>query len=256
MSNNHKNSCQFAEQIVSYLYDEFEATEKIKFEAHLKDCRTCADEFAGFGFVRSSVLEWRDADFSKLAAPSFVIPTIEKENFAPAVSTESHSWVDEIRRMFSFSPALAATALAVTIVGFGIAFFAFNFSGSNEIAERPNDKELVRATVSPTVEITRKPEEKVADKSPEKSSPPSFVINNSPEETKRVKPIEPEKAVVKVSAIAPKNSANNSADAPRESSDKKPSPIKKQRVPNLNELGEDEDESIRLADLFNELDTK
>ena len=81
------------------------------------------------------------------------------------------------------------------------------------------------------------------------------MINNSPEETKRVKPIEPEKAVVKVSAAAPKNSANNSADAPRESSDKKPSPIKKQRVPNLNELGEDEDESIRLADLFDELDT-
>jgi len=255
MSNNHKNFCQFAEQIVSYLYDEFEAKEKVKFEAHLKDCRTCAAEFAGFGVVRSSIIEWRDADFSKLAAPNFALPVIEKEISRPAVSTESRSWLDEIRKMFSFNPALA-TALAVAVVGVGIALFAFNFSGNNETAVIQNEKDLVRATVSPTIDTTRKPEENVADKNAEKFSPPSFETDTLPKEVKRVKPVEPEKAVVKVSTTAPKNNANNSAVTPKETTVKKPSPDKKPRVPNLNELDDDVDETIRLADLFDELDTK
>ena len=255
MLNNHKNSCQFAEQIVFYLYDEFEAKEKLIFEAHLKDCRICADEYAGFGFVRSSVLEWRDADFSTLAAPTFAIPANDIENFSPVLSTESRSWFDQIRQMFSFSPALAATALAVAIVGVGIAFFAFNFLGRKEIAEQPKEKDLVRATVSPTIETTKKIANS-ADKIAETYLPPTSDTTNLPKEAKRVKTIESEKAVVKVSTGAPRNNLTNTAVAPKETPDKKLSPVKKQRVPNLNELDEDEDETIRLADLFDELDTK
>ncbi len=254
MSNNHKN-CQFAEQIVSYLYDEFEAKEKLIFEAHLKGCRFCAEEYAGFGLVRSSILEWRDADFSTLTAPTFAITANDNDNFSPSASTESRSWLDQIRQMFSFSPTLAVTALAVAIVGVGLAFFALNFLGKKEIAEQRKEKDLVTATVSPTAEIKKKAESS-ADKTAELSTPPSSYNVNSPKEKKRVKPFETEKVALKVSAAAPKNNLNNTAVDPKETSNKKPSPVTKQRVPNLNELEQDEDETIRLADLFDELDTK
>ena len=63
LNNNHNPSCAFAEQIVSYLYNETNAKEKAAFDAHLNNCSTCADELAGFGFVRSSIVEWKNAEF-------------------------------------------------------------------------------------------------------------------------------------------------------------------------------------------------
>jgi len=257
-NNNHKNSsCAFAEQIVSYLYDEFERDEKIKFEAHLADCSFCADEYAGFGFVRSSVLEWRNEDFSKLATPTFDIPAVKNQKSLPGVSTESRSWLGDFRKMFSFNPALAMAGLAVLVVCAGITLFALNFSGNNEVAEKGIEKNAVKTPVSPTVEILKKLDEKNGgDKEVEKSAPPaSETVNFSPQK-ERERQIVPVKSVVKVSGNAPKNSSNNPAVNLKETSDRKTPPVRKRQVPNLNDLDDDDDETIRLADLFDELDTK
>ena len=112
MLNNNHNSCQFAEQTVSYLYGEAAASEKAEYELHLKTCPTCADELAGFGFIRSSVLDWRNEDFAKLQTPAFDIPATKSKNvFSPASNpSESRSWFGGLGKIFNFNPATAAFA--------------------------------------------------------------------------------------------------------------------------------------------------
>lgn len=256
-NNQNSPSCQFAEQIVSYLYGEFEGGEKFKFEAHLKDCSACADEYAGFGLVRSSVLEWRNEDFSKLETPTFATPAIEKIKLPPAVSTESGSWFGDFRKMFSFNPAWAMAALAILVVFAGITFYALNFSSSNEIAEKGSDKNAVKTAVSPTAEVSQKSDDKNnGDKDVENSVPPTSEIINPPARKESLKQSVPVKATLKVSN-SEENKTDNVNRSPKANDPiKKTPPVKKRNVPNLNDFDDEEDETIRLADLFDELDTK
>jgi len=262
MSYNNQNSatCRFAEQIVSYLYDECAKDEKTKFEAHLKDCSRCADEYAGFGFVRSSVLEWRNEDFSMMTTPVFDIPANKNEKSPFKISTESINWLSGIRKLFSFNPALALAALGFLIICAGVTLFMVNFPRSNEIVENGGEKDSVKTIVTPTVEISKKPDdEKVIDIpgiKVEKSDSPLLNTNNLPRQKEPEKQVIPVKSVVKVSDNAAKNIPNVSAIKSKETNDRRIKPIKKQQVPNLNDGEDDEDETIRLADLFDELDTK
>jgi len=259
LNNNHK-SCHFAEQTVSYLYGESAASEKTEFESHLKICPACADELASFGFVRSAVLDWRNEDFAKLQTPAFDNPATKSENvFSPATNpTESRSWLGGFRKMFAFNPALSA-ALAVLVVCLGAALLAFKFSGG-EIAGNENDANLAQAAaVSPAVQASIKPQETIAaDEDSKKSLPSDVKAADSSRRAEREKQIMPVKSAVKISDGSPKIDAGSSARSFKNANDnvKKIAPVKKQPVPNLNDAEDEEDETIRLADLFDEIDAR
>lgn len=254
--NNHNNSsCSYAEQMISYLYGEADEREKFAFESHLKNCSNCADELAGFGFVRRSVLDWRAADFSKLETPVFEIPAVKREkSFLPvAVSTEPRSWFADFKNLFAFNPTWATAALAILIVCVGAALFAFNFSNKTDVAKNEANKNSSQAAVSPTIETIPKPEEASIPGKDSKNSL-TTVNPNTPSQRERVV----DKVVVKVSDNSPKNTPGVS---PRNSKNtngnvKKTTPVKKEPLPNLNDIEDDEDKSVRLADLFEEIDTK
>lgn len=264
MSNNNYNnssSCAFAEQLVSYLYDEADAREKLKFETHLESCSICADELSAFGFARSAVLDWRAEEFSTLPTPTFDVPFAEsKESFSSAVAVnENRSWFDGFRRMFSFNSMKATTAFAVLIVSIGIIWLAFNSFDGNQIAKNEANKNAIQAAVSPTVEIVKKSEaENVIEKIDGESSASSGIINSPQQPVNREKPDSPNESVVKVSSVAPKNKADDSARNPKETNKNgtKTLPVRKKQIPNLNDAADEADETIRLADLFDELDTK
>lgn len=261
-NNNQNNSCQFAEQIVSYIYGESTAGEKLKFESHLGNCPNCADELAGFGFVRSAVLDWRTKVFSHLDTSFIEIPTIKsntsKISFAPAiVSSTLRSRFGELKKIFSFNPAMATAALAVFVVCLGLTLYMFNFSGETEIAENNDNVNLIQAIVSPTIDISEKPEEiNKSNGNTEKSL--SVAATDLLPETKVEKRITPRKSAVKVSLGSVKNNTANAVRPAKETNDitKKTSPVRKQPIPNLNDTEDEEDETIRLADLFDELDTR
>jgi hypothetical protein len=259
-NNNHKRAaCAFAEQIVPYLYDECEKEEQTKFEVHLNECSICSDEYAGFGFVRSSVLEWRDKDFSHLATPTFDFSEIAGGKISPFVSTQSGSWFGEIKKLFSFNPAFAMAALAMLIVCTGITFFALTFSGDKEIADTGNQTTEVKTVVSPTTDVSKKADDKsTTGKETEKSDPLAFETVNNPVLKKHNKTIMPVKSAVKVSTGYTKSNTDKSNPNLKKTNDsiKNSLPVKKNHVPNLNDFDLDEDETIRLADLFDELDTK
>jgi hypothetical protein len=275
LDTNHNNSnCKFTAETVSYIYGEIAAPEKIEFEAHLPFCSNCAEELAGFGLVRSSIFEWKD-EFSTFKSPAFHLPTEKAQNSSDttAISTRENSWLNSIRQLLSFTPARAVTVFAALVFCVGLTIVVFNFSGNSsisEIAETEFNKN-VSPIISPTAEKQIiQPDESVnlKENSSDKSSEPQEqMIKKAKREV-----VEPDKAtapivkeaVVKVSDNFRKTTiGNKSSVIPNASSGKdnrkenrKPIPAQAQKVPTLVDAEETEDDSIRLADLFDEVETR
>lgn len=249
MLNNTPNnsSCAFGEQIVSYLYGEVDARDKSIFETHIKTCPSCAGEFADFEFVRDSVIEWRDVSFSNLATPVFDFTP--NENFATDSKEEKHSWIAEIKKLFSFRPAFVMAGLAILVFGAGLILFMANFSKTEVVAEF--DKNEAQKTIaSPTIEkAVAAPILKPIEKSTESK------VDNVSSEVVQQPRVTPGKAPVKVSTRSEENSSPARENKETKIRDKK-SVAPKQKLPNLIEEENNEDKSIRLADLFEEIGTE
>lgn len=246
-NNHHNSSCAFAEQIVSYLYNETNAKEKSAFDAHLNNCSTCADELAGFGFVRSSIVEWKNTEFSSLETPPIEIP------YPLAVSTEKQSWLGELRKLFALSPAWSMVVAAIAVC-VGLTFLVFNFSNKNEVAK---DNKPIESVVSPIVEKQIAP--------PIKDTSDETAIKTPAEKLQKPSKTAPQvvsaNQIVKASNNPPKNksvkqNSDNLANIRKIKGDKNMLAVQKQSVPKLHNLEEEEDNSLRLADLFAEVGGK
>src|SRR4051794_13141264 len=66
--------CGFADEMLSYMYDELASAERERFEEHLPDCVACTDEFAVIAHARFSVYEWQKLEFADMPTPHIVIP--------------------------------------------------------------------------------------------------------------------------------------------------------------------------------------
>ena len=256
-NNNHNNaSCAFAEQTVSYLYGEVNAVEKTVFETHLKSCAACSEEFAGFGAIRSSISEWRNEEFLSLATPSIEIPYENTQGFynSKTVSPASSSWFDKLRNFWSHSPALTASAsFAVIAICIGIIFFANKSSNDLEVAGFDN-KNTEKTFASPTVDEEMKPTLSTTD-APEKSIAEP---NNGNQEMVSQKNTTRKSTVVKAvnSSGNTVKGSNLTANTPKikevNSGNKKMLAVQTNKIPRLNNVEEDEDESLRLAELLDD----
>lgn len=273
---NYKNNsnCEFAAETVAYLYGEIAAREKIEFETHLQSCSSCSEELAGFGLIRSSIFEWKD-EFSALKTPAFNLPTETGQKFSEtiSVSTRKSSWFDGLRELLSFSPLRVFAAFAALIFCVGLTIFVLNFSGNSnngEIAESEVNKK-VAPVMSPTVEkrIIRPDEiENAKENSFGKSFEPQEqkIKKSEREATEPAQPNAPvaKEAVVIVSGNSRKTTIDNkSSQNPNGSSGKdnrkenrKAIPARAQKAPTLVDDEETDDDSLRLADLFDEIDTR
>lgn len=257
LNNNHKNSvCAYAEPLISYLYGEIGNAEKAEFEAHLKICTACSNELAEFGFARSAVQEWRIEEFDKLATPIFNIPAdvIKTKTIA---AKASRSWFADWRQVFSFKPALAMSAFAAVVVLFGVTLLVFNFKPGNEIAGNNDNPKLVKTIVSPTVENVIELPKTIADDNFQKSAAP---IGDLPTKAIDKKPVAPKNPPIKVSTNAPKNNLPQvvpvRAIQDTNKGNQKATAVQKSKVPRLTDAEEEEDNSVRLADLFDEIETR
>ncbi|MGI8789130.1 MAG: anti-sigma factor family protein [Pyrinomonadaceae bacterium] len=255
-NNNHNHSsCRFAEQMISYLYGEANQFETAEFESHLKNCFSCADELKGFRTIRSSVLEWRE-EFSNIETPPIAIPQMK----TTVVSNDLRSRLAGLRKIFSFNPALAAAAFAALIVCGGLILFALDFYKTNELAKiDKNDSAL--AVASPTVEKTVEAKEIIKPEiaSDKASITPIVASKNTKAETISAKRIAPKNTVAKISGGASNGNKNvvvpdNEMAVVNKNYEK--SSVKKSHAPTLAAVEEEEDNSVRLTDLFAELDDK
>ncbi len=261
--NNHQNaSCRFAEQTVSYLYDEIGASEKSALESHLPFCTSCTDELAGFFAVRTSIREWRAEDFANLSTPVFEIPSPEK-TFAQALG----EWLKTISASLAPSRTWAPTVtagFALLVVCAGLIWFVKNSSQDGNIAgnhQQVNyqikdappagnfgiNSMVAAATPDQTGKITAESSKRII----------SQAKNNLPEDNATM----PEKTVVpaafnKIPPVSIKKPVSTRTDK----NNLKPMPktAARNNIPTLLPAagGEEEENSLRLSDIFEEVSLK
>jgi hypothetical protein len=268
MLNNNKyndSRCDFGEQAIAYLYGEIESSEKADFEAHLESCANCAEELAGFGAVRFSMLEWRNEEFLPLETPVIEIPYEKKREFynSEKDSEVSVSWLEEIRKFFNPAATLtAAAAFALIICCFGIAFFVLKSSNNSKIANLNNEKpekSILAETKDKTPENTDSKQE-ISDKSSGIDLAKSPIENGRESNRKIVsQTISARNASIVKTVTNNRNAANNSYQSANQQKikasnieNKKPLFARTGSVPRLNNVDEEEDKSLRLAELLDD----
>lgn len=255
-NNNHHNSnCSFAAEIVSYVYNEIGEKEKSAFESHLSNCETCPEELADFMDIRFSVNDWKQTEFAPLETPVIEIP-YEKEQVREIAAVQS-SWWSNLRQIFTLSPAwmTAATTAAALFICVGLIFTVYKYSGNVDVAGI-EDKPQLKPSVSPTSEISsNKTKEEIADsdvksKSDDKITMSPKIENQMPTVTKVT-----ERKIRPVTQNPVNRTTNNSVNNSNKPNVRKNSPTNDRQMPKLNNFEDEEDDSLRLAELFEDIDT-
>ena len=240
MVNKTDNTCSFGGDMLAYLYDELSSDGRERFETHLEDCTHCIDEFAELSEARYSVYEWKNVEFAPLATPRFVVPVEE--------AGAGVSWLDSIRAVFGFNGTAAiAGGFAVLVLGvFGIAMF-LSFPEAPTVANLdqprppaaeapivvvPTGNDLKTAEVR-KAEVLTTDNAKVTDRRVDQAT---VEVRKQPE-TARVKPARPSR----VETVQTRRT---------------PTGRRLDNSPTLGQYVEDRDESLRLSDLFDDLDSR
>jgi hypothetical protein len=239
------SSCKFSGELVAYLYRELAGKERLQFESHLAVCQACIDEFALIADSRFSVYEWHKSEFAPLETPVINIPDVRRNK------VRETSLFATVSAAISFRPAFAAAA---AIVLFGSILIATEFLGDEETARANEAGSGTSATVIPD----RRPPTVATLNRVDKGD--EFITTPLAEEPKQVNAERRAKGV-RISQPSSRGLAQQSARTSAARADKLV-PGKNQLTtsearnePRLNEFSEDQDESLRLAELFDDIDT-
>ncbi|MEO7660126.1 MAG: hypothetical protein ABIV48_10975 [Pyrinomonadaceae bacterium] len=242
LQNKNNLDCGFADEIVSYIYDELTSQERGKFESHLTSCAVCTDEFATISNARFSVFEWQKEEFSKLSTPEFVIP-YESSDETAVQGAASGFWAG-IRDLWAVSNwPLTAVAGIVVMIGLGFIAITVLNRGGNEISanitvETPDTAVTPAPFTRKAVETQPEPQvpESRNDFRAESSPGTSLPDESQTSKSITVRKPKPDRQVT-AGTLRPKN------QSPAEQSTK---------TPVLNTYDELDDRSLRLADLFDD----
>ena len=239
LNNCNKQECGFADDIVAYIYDEIGQNERRKFESHLAGCTACTDEFAGISNARFSVFEWRREEFANLPTPEIVIPYVTNKR-----DMETAGFFSGLRDLLTLSGWSSAVIVAGTVViCIGLGFVAINFLGSNQqVAE--NKKTMVNDQIGPPVISPRQQNVTVAQ-APQKERTPHSTTLPALAKSMPSRDIRRERASIQVRRIREKNLTARTLPV-------QPSNQQKHRTPALTAYDDEDDKSLRLADLFDE----
>lgn len=259
---NH-SSCAGGEQIISYLYGEINAAEKTEFEAHLQNCFNCADELANFGAVRSSILEWRDEEFSSIQTPAFKVPVNQQNK---AAVNKFNVWFGKFRQTLTFKPILAAAAFGFVAIFIGLALLAAGVSRTDESAAKTDKQNSIEPKAAPSAENTEQTlltnssfeeSETIADKG--NSSTVFKEPKNAKSSRERGNRTNNNDSAVKISDNIKTVSNNETIESKIKNSvkaNKKSVAVPKSQMPIYSRVEDEEDKSLRLADLFDEVNSE
>ncbi len=264
-SRKSKRNCDFAEGVVSYLYDEMDSTEKVEFETHLASCDECPEDLAAFQGLSLEFQEWRKNDFERLKTPEIVIPYEKASTVATVESGETVSLFDRLQALLGISPALMKTAAALSslLIIFALGWFLLgSFSDVGDVASNPVNNEQKSSEKLPanpdiakieeskplpdveSTEVTTDPIVDTKSKNQNVAKPTEVAFNKSKKEKKPVS----------------RKNINKKKNVPAK---RKRRPVKKKTTPVVNEpidrlteefaIDETKDEELRLTDLLDEV---
>ena len=231
MSDRKRSECLGDAEFVSLLYDELSDSERGPFDDHLEACSSCVDEFAALSEARLSAYEWNRDEFADLVTPVIDIP------YSQAASV---GWFRQALAGISTMSKLGAASAAVVVAALVGGFFLFSDSGG-----RVSEKRSEPATQSPAVIKSSEPTVAAVEKVPNVGK---FVAAKS---AVRKVPV----ATVKRSPEKPSPKSDLAlAKTPRPQVRPESLVARQQTAPRLTSNAELSDDSLRLADLFSELD--
>jgi Putative zinc-finger len=110
-NNNNQAGCGRKEDLVTYLYDEANAEERVSFERHLADCSSCLSELNSFVRVRDDLGAW---EVGFIPRTELALPKSRKDSL--------REWLN-LFPLWARGVALASASLALLI-------FALSFAGA------------------------------------------------------------------------------------------------------------------------------
>ena len=228
MKNAEFSECKFSVDIVAYMYGELSTTEVSAFETHLSDCGECTDEFAEVANARYEVYDWKRIEFDPLPTPAFEIPLAET----------GASWIEKLRAAFTHgwaAPAAAFAGLAVVSILAGLVLLPGN----------DPDLAVVDEAVAP-----------IESPTPVKEVVPAPVVEDTGEDVVKGAVREVTRTKAAPAIRRPQKRANRT---PRPLTvpqmETRATTTENLNVPRLNDFTEEEDTSLRLAELFDDIET-
>lgn len=230
MKDVNNTNCRYSADIVPYMYGELASAETASFESHLRECTGCTDEFAAISGARYEVYDWKKLEFDPLPTPPVRVPFGE-------VATVG--WVERFQAVFARSRAVPGFAFAgiAVVAAFAAVFLLNSQDGSPEqlAANRSRDPVVAQPeNQTPTVLITDSEIGTIA-------KPASGRLN----EADRPPVSQPRRAVREIRRAGPRPAEPRMTTAAS----------RNRAAPRLNEFSDEEDNSLRLAELFEDVET-
>jgi len=232
LNNGHKIECESVDEIVSYIYDEMSDANRAKFEKHLARCAVCMDEFAVMADTRFSLVEWHNEDFRHLPTPEIVIP-YEPKKYSVEQTRSVRLW-DGIRTLLAHAslPVMASAGLVICL---GLSLLALNYIDRSDKPVASN-----AAIITPPVTPEKETQVSVNEEPKGRDVAVASAVKTGNYD------IRPVKAVVhRRSHVVKQTYARNL-------STQDPTPTIKD-TPVLSSYEENDDNSLRLAELFDEV---
>ena len=222
------NICSNGGELLGYLYEEMPAADREIFELHLGDCGTCIDDFADISQARYPVFEWKTLEFDPMRTPRFVMPV------EPASIGFFDRWraAFAMHREFAFGGA-AAAVLVVVLAGY--AFYLQNGTEADVAVVEPvpiaSQVQKVISAVTPEANSSRTDgvaePNAITQKSTTKRPAPAKASASKMKPTEPVRNLEVKVPVLPRKQVRP--------------------------IPVFSIAEDDEDETLRLADMFDEI---
>ena len=250
MNRNNSNGsfgCFSQEDLVAYLYGEIKETDRARLDMHLSGCRVCTEDFAALSESHFSIYEWQREEFASLSTPEITGPwqnLSEPERSVP--TPNSLSWLDRAKASIAAYPRWAFAAVALCFLAMIIWLGFINLrtvSIPNEATVYENT--IPRSTNAAPVPNELKPSPEVAVTRPFAKKDVSEPANSS---ERRVVAQTRKTSVVAVADNARQHQRHQGL---ADSRGRRPEIARK--APNLSGIEEDEDNTLRLADLFAEV---
>ncbi|MEP7075656.1 MAG: zf-HC2 domain-containing protein [Acidobacteriota bacterium] len=248
--NNNHSACFSADDLMAYLYGEVAETELGRMDRHLAGCGSCTDDFAAISESRFSIYEWRQTDFADIATPMIDGPWNETpvRSLRSEPLAQGRSLGERLRSIVPSLPtwafAMTAAVIVAAVVWIGFANLRHSSDKSAAIQQKRSDQPV--QGVSPQFKQTE-PEKDVAL---DKPSPHGTDSSKTPVTAQLRKPArQPANSTV----AANRNPGVRHRSIMGLNGRRQEVASSFRRVPNLSGIEEDEDRTVRLADLFAEV---
>jgi len=251
-------NCEFALETIDYIYGEMNVGRKNAFQVHLNKCSDCAAEVHEFSDIKFSIQDWKTSEFDKIVTPKFEIPN-QKINHV-VIANEKISFLDTIKSYFRFAPIVSgAAAIAVLAFLIGSGIFLLRNDDNQMVAEK-----TPAADLSPTPNIvrgsvnsdTKKP--KIAETNKPSNENPSPVLADGKDKTiEKSVPVKASNKVITDEKNQTVKTIEKKSAPIGNINNKNQKAVRTDKKSRLNDLpDEEEDNSLRLSDMFADLDTK